>query len=108
MQRTIRIAATALAVALALQGQARAALIEGTGRSDVLVGRDDDNQADPELQAGAAANQSLDNADTILGGRGDDILIGMLGSDVLLGGPGDDVMMGGIGPGSRPSRGTPR
>jgi RTX calcium-binding nonapeptide repeat (4 copies) len=104
MQRTIRIAATALAVALALQGQARAALIEGTGRSDVLVGRDDDNQADAEIQAGATANQSLDNADTMLGGRGDDILIGMLGSDVLLGGPGDDVMIGGIEGGSRPNQ----
>jgi hypothetical protein len=104
MQRTIRIAATALAVALALQGHARAALIEGTGRSDVLVGRDDDNQADLELQAGATANQSLDNADTIVGGRGDDILIGMLGSDVLLGGPGDDVMIGGIESGSRPNQ----
>jgi hemolysin type calcium-binding protein len=104
MQRTIRIAATALAVALALQGQARAALIEGTGRSDVLVGRDDDNQADAEIQAGASANQSLDNADTIVGGRGDDILIGMLGSDVLLGGPGDDILIGGIEGGSRPNQ----
>jgi Ca2+-binding RTX toxin-like protein len=104
MQRTIHIAATALAVALALQGHARAALIEGTGRSDVLVGRDDDNQADAEIQAGATANQSLDNADTIVGGRGDDILIGMLGSDVLLGGPGDDVMIGGIEGGSRPNQ----
>src|SRR4029453_3528838 len=79
-------------------------LIEGTGRSDVLVGRDDDNQADTEIQAGATANQSLDNADPIVGGRGDDILIGMLGSDVLLGGPGDDVMIGGIEGGSRPNQ----
>ncbi len=67
-------------------------------------GRKDHNQADAEIPAGATANQSLDNADTILGGRGDDILIGMLGSDVLLGGPGDDVMIGGIEGGSRPNQ----
>jgi Ca2+-binding RTX toxin-like protein len=105
MRTKTSIATAALAAALALQGvAAQAAYIEGTGRSDVLVGRDDDNQNDPEIQAGAAANQSLDNADTMLGGRGDDILIGMLGSDVQLGGPGDDVMIGGIERGQRPNQ----
>jgi hypothetical protein len=101
----MRIVTAALAATLALHGlEAPAATIQGTGRSDVLIGSDDDNQADPELQAGAAANQSLDNADTMLGGRGDDILIGMLGSDVLLGESGDDVMIGGIEGGSRPNQ----
>jgi hypothetical protein len=61
------------------------------------VGSDDDNQGDPEIQPeGVAANQSLNNADALVGGRGDDILIGMLGSDVLLGGSGNDVLIGGI------------
>jgi len=76
----------------------------GSGRSDILIGLDDDNQNDAEIQPeGVTANQSLNNADTLLGGRGDDILIGMLGSDVLLGGPGDDVMIGGIERGSQPN-----
>jgi Ca2+-binding RTX toxin-like protein len=76
----------------------------GTGHSDILIGKDDDNQNDPEIQPeGVTANQSLNNADTLIGGRGDDILIGMLGSDVLLGGPGDDVMIGGIERGSQPN-----
>jgi hypothetical protein len=98
---------TGTALALCLLGQAstgRAAYIVGTGRSDVLVGKDDDNQNDPEIQPpGVAANQSLNNADVLVGGRGDDVLIGMLGSDVLLGGPGDDVLIGGIERGAQPN-----
>jgi hypothetical protein len=105
MRTKIRLATAVLTTALALHGiEARAAYLEGTGRSDVLVGRDDDDQADPEIQAGAVPNQSLDDADTIVGGRGDDILIGMLGSDVLLGGPGDDVLIGGVEGGIRPNQ----
>jgi hypothetical protein len=94
-----------LALALALPGAtAQAAQIVGTGRSDVLIGRDDDNLDDLEIQPeGVAANQSLDNADALLGGRGDDVLIGMLGSDLLLGGPGHDVLIGGIERGARPN-----
>jgi Ca2+-binding RTX toxin-like protein len=97
--------ATALVLALALHtSTTHAAYLVGTGRSDVLIGLDDDNQNDPEIQpAGTAANQSLNNTDTLIGGRGDDVLIGMLGSDVLLGGPGDDVLVGGIERGSQPN-----
>src|SRR5262245_23533569 len=97
--------ATALTLGLAVHASTlQAAELVGTSHSDVLIGRDDDNQNDPEIQpAGVAANQSLNNADTLIGERGNDILIGMLGSDVLLGGPGDDVLIGGIERGSQPN-----
>ena len=104
MSTRIRIT-TALALGLALQAApVHAAFLVGTHRSDVLVGADDDNQDDREIQPeGVTANQSLNNADTLIGGRGDDVLIGMLGSDVLLGGFGDDVLIGGIERGSQPN-----
>ena len=97
--------AIALTLGLGLHASTlQAAYLVGSGRSDILIGSDDDNQNDPEIQPpGVTANQSLNNADTLIGGRGDDILIGMLGSDVLLGGPGDDVMVGGIERGSQPN-----
>ena len=97
--------ATALALGLALHAPTvHAAYLVGTGRSDVLIGSDDDNQNDTEIQPeGVTANQSLNNADTLIGGRGDDVLIGMLGSDVLLGGPGNDVLIGGIERGTQPN-----
>lgn len=102
---TIRAAATAFALTLTLQGvDVHAAYIQGTRRSEVLIGADDDNLNNPEIQPDpAGANQSLDNADVLVGDRGDDVLIGMLGSDVLLGGPGADVMVGGIEGGQRPN-----
>src|SRR5262245_24481484 len=107
MSTTTRIAiiATALALGMAMRAAtSHAAEIVGTGRSDILIGLDDDNQNDREIQPeNVNANQSLNNADTLIGGRGDDILIGMLGSDVLLGGPGDDVLIGGIERGSQPN-----
>ena len=101
----IAIITTAVALGMALHASmSHAAYLVGSGRSDILIGLDDDNQNDPEIQPpGVTANQSLNNADTLIGGRGDDILIGMLGSDVLLGGPGDDVMIGGIERGSQPN-----
>jgi hypothetical protein len=96
---------TALALGLALQSAPiHAAFIVGSRQSDVLIGADDDNRDDPEIQPpDVTANQSLNNADTLIGARGDDILIGMLGSDVLLGGFGDDVLIGGIEGGSQPN-----
>jgi hypothetical protein len=104
MSIRIRIA-TALAVALALHvSPTHAAQLVGGSRSDVLLGRDDDNLNDLEIQPeGVAANQSLNNADTLVGGRGDDVLIGMLGSDVLLGGQGNDVLIGGVERASQPN-----
>jgi hypothetical protein len=104
MHTKIRIA-TALALGLALQASTmQAAELVGSARSDILIGRDDDSQDDLEIQPeGVAANQSLNDADALFGGSGDDILIGMLGSDVLVGGHGDDVMIGGIERGSQPN-----
>jgi Ca2+-binding RTX toxin-like protein len=104
MQRKIRIV-TALAFGVALHASTlQAAEILGTARSDVLIGSDDDNQDDPEIQPeGVAANQSLNNADVLIGGPGNDILIGMLGSDVLVGGPGNDVLIGGVEGGVQPN-----
>lgn len=104
MNASIRIA-TVLSLGLALQSSPlHAAQLVGTSRSDVLIGSDDDNVNDPEIQPeGVAANQSLNNADVLLGGRGDDILIGMLGSDLLAGGTGNDVLIGGIERGAQPN-----
>jgi Ca2+-binding RTX toxin-like protein len=104
MSRKIRIAA-AIAFALTLCAtNAYAAELVGTAHDDVLIGPDDDNPNDPEIQpAGVAANQSLNNTDVLIGGLGDDVLIGMLGSDVLIGGPGNDILIGGIERGSQPN-----
>jgi Ca2+-binding RTX toxin-like protein len=104
MDTRIRIA-TALAIALALHASPlHAAQLVGTSRSDVLIGSDDDNVDDPEIQPeGVVANQSLNNADALLGGLGNDILIGMLGSDLLLGGLGNDILIGGIERGAQPN-----
>ena len=104
MQTRIHIV-TVLALSLALHASiSQAAFLVGSNHSDVLIGSDDDNVNDAEIQpANVAANQSLNNADTLLGEKGDDILIGMLGSDVLLAGPGDDVLIGGIERASQPN-----
>ena len=104
MYTPIRIV-TVLALGLALHASTtEAAFLVGSSHSDVLIGSDDDNVNDLEIQpAGTAANQSLNNADTLLGGKGDDILIGMLGSDVLIAGSGDDVLIGGIERTSQPN-----
>lgn len=102
--KTIITAATLTATLLFCGTHARAAYQEGTGRDDVIIGADDDNKNDPEIQpAGTAANQSLDNADVQVGLRGDDVLIGLLGSDTQLGGPGNDIMIGGTEGGQAPN-----
>jgi hypothetical protein len=83
---------------------AHAALVRGTGNSDVLFGHDDDNVDDPEIQpAGVTANQSLNNADVLDGLGGHDVMFGLLGSDTLIGGPGDDVLVGGTEQGQSPN-----
>jgi hypothetical protein len=63
--------AALVVLALALHASTtHAAYLVGSGRSDVLIGLDDDNQNDTEIQpAGTAANQSLNNTDTLIGGR---------------------------------------
>lgn len=74
---------------------AEAAVVRGTGGDDLLFGLDDDSQANTQIQPPGAVNQSLDKADVIEGGAGDDVLVGLGGSDVLLGGPGNDILVGG-------------
>jgi hypothetical protein len=105
MRSTFVLTMLALGATLAL-GAARgeAALVRGSGASDVLIGLDDDNTADLEIQPpGVTANQSLNNADVIDGLGGHDVMIGLLGSDTLIGGPGDDVMIGGTEQGTQPN-----
>jgi hypothetical protein len=74
------------------------------GQSDVLIGQDNDNTGNPVIQPpDTAANQSLDNADVLVGGGGCDILIGLLGSDVMDGGEGNDILIGGTEQGEIPN-----
>lgn len=66
------------------------------GRSEVLIGQDNDNVNNPLIQSVAPPpNQSLNNADILLGDGGCDVMIGLLGNDVLDGGDGSDIMIGG-------------
>jgi hypothetical protein len=70
----------------------------------VLIGLDDDNTDNLVIQPpDAAANQSLNNADILVGSGGRDVLIGLLGSDVILAGSGDDVIIGGNEQGVTPN-----
>ena len=97
----------ATALASVLLGGAGAHLSEAAyqvGGSDheVLIGRDDDNVNNPDIQppdvpSPPGPNQSLNNADLQVGGRGNDILIGLGGNDVQLGDDGDDIFIGGAG-----------
>jgi Ca2+-binding RTX toxin-like protein len=94
----------AFAVAtLLLIGSARAALIEGSSRSDLLFGADDDNLENPIIQPAGAANQSLTNTDVMDGRSGNDVMIGLLGADVMHGGPGHDILVGGTEQGAPPN-----
>ena len=100
---------TALTVAMALAAAASVASIAwaanqvGTSGSDVLIGLDDDNVNNPVIQPpGVAANQSLNNTDIQVGGRGHDILIGLQGNDVQIGDDGDDIFIGGPEGGTQP------
>jgi Ca2+-binding RTX toxin-like protein len=77
-----------------------AALVEGGKGPQLLIGADDDNQANNAIQAGAAANQSLNRTDVLDGGPGNDVMFGMNGNDVMEGGPGDDIILGGPDPGA--------
>ena len=82
----------------------RAALVEDSAGSQVLIGEDDDNLTNATIQPpGVAANQSLNNTDILVGGSGNDVLIGLLGSDVLVGGPGNDILIGGTEQGVAPN-----
>jgi hypothetical protein len=73
----------------------------GSG-AQLLIGRDDDNSGNAAIQAGAAANQSLDRTDVIDGGSGNDVIFGLNGDDVIDGGPGSDIILGGPDGGAAP------
>lgn len=99
----MRIAMAVAVGTMSLIGSAKAALIEGTHRSDLLFGADDDNQQNPLIQPAGASNQSLNNTDVMDGGKGDDVMIGLLGGDTMFGGKGDDVIVGGTEQGTQPN-----
>jgi Ca2+-binding RTX toxin-like protein len=94
-----------LALAVLVLGPAQptqAALVEGDRGAQLLIGLDDDNAANLLMQAGAAANQSLNRTDVMDGGPGNDVLFGLNGNDVMDGGPGDDIILGGPDGGPAP------
>ena len=79
-----------------------AALVEGGNGPQLLIGFDDDNQANALIQADAVANQSLNRTDILDGGRANDVMFGLNGNDVMDGGPGDDIILGGPDGGAAP------
>lgn len=104
-----RLSMLAAGVALALVGvilapaqPTQAALVDGGQGPQLLIGADDDNQANTLIQAGAGANQSLNRTDILDGGPGNDVLFGLNGNDVMDGGPGDDIILGGPDGGAAP------
>src|SRR5262249_48360235 len=84
----------------------QAAVVDGGKGPQLLIGRDDDRQDNPAIQAGAAANQSLNRTDVLEGGQGNDVMFGLTGNDVMDGGQGDDIILGGPDGGPAP-RGAP-
>jgi hypothetical protein len=80
----------------------QAALVDDGRAPQVLIGLDDDNQANALIQAGAVANQSLNRTDVLDGGSGNDVMFGLNGNDVMDGGPGDDIILGGPDGGAAP------
>jgi len=83
----------------------QAALAEGDRGPQLLIGSDDDRQDNVAVQAGAAANQSLNRTDVLRGGSGNDVIFGLNGNDVIDGGPGADIILG--GPDGGPAPGGP-
>ena len=83
----------------------QAAVVEGGKGPQLLIGFDDDNQANALIQAGAVANQSLNRTDVLDGGPGNDVMFGLNGNDAMDGGPGDDIILG--GPDGGPAPGGP-
>lgn len=105
MQSKLELTALALAAAIsAMPLPASGAILRGSPQADLLFASDDDNTADPEIQpAGVVANQSLNDADLMVGLSGNDVMFGLLGSDTLLGGVGDDVLVGGTEQATQPN-----
>jgi len=86
-------------------GPVQAARIDAGNGPQLLIGGDDDRTDNTAIQAGAAANQSLNRTDIIEGGRGNDVIFGLNGNDVIDGGPGRDIILG--GPDGGPAPGGP-
>ena len=80
----------------------QAALIDGGKGPQLLIGLDDDRQDNALIQAGAAANQSLNRTDVMSGGQGNDVMFGLNGSDFMDGGQGEDIILGGPDSGAAP------
>jgi len=99
----LSVALAAVAVGLAYPTQGRHASAEKSGQ--LIIGGDDDTSANVLIQAGAAANQSLNRTDVLDGGPGNDVMFGLNGNDVMNGGPGDDIILG--GPDGGPAPGGP-
>jgi Ca2+-binding RTX toxin-like protein len=98
-------AAVLIALSMFVLGQERptqAALVTGDPGPQLLIGFDDDNQANVAIQGAAVANQSLNRTDILDGGSGNDVMFGLNGSDVMDGGPGNDIILGGPDGGAAP------
>jgi Ca2+-binding RTX toxin-like protein len=80
----------------------QAAVVEGGKGPQLLIGRDDDNIDNAAIQAGAAANQSLNRTDVLEGGPDNDVIFGLNGNDVIDGGGGTDIILGGPDGGAAP------
>jgi len=91
-----------LGVVLGPAHPTQAAVVDGGKGPQLLIGRDDDNILNADIQAGAAANQSLDRTDIIEGGQGNDVIFGLNGNDVIDGGQGSDIILGGPDGGALP------
>jgi hypothetical protein len=98
------VAVASLAVFLASARPTQAQIDGGKG-PQLLIGSDADRQDNAAIQAGAAANQSLNRTDVITGGQGNDVIFGLNGNDVIDGGPGNDIILG--GPDGGPAPGGP-
>jgi len=97
--------ATALIVVMLQAHITQASLAEGDKGPQLLIGSDADRQDNAAIQAGAAANQSLNRTDVLIGGKGNDVMFGLNGNDVMDGGQGEDIILG--GPDGGPAPGGP-
>ncbi|MBK9002451.1 MAG: tandem-95 repeat protein [Sphingomonadales bacterium] len=79
------------------QNQAGEGTLDGTGASEVLVGRDGTTGDTLNGYAGNDRLYGLGGNDTLAGGGGNDTLVGGAGDDTLNGGAGSDTMTGGAG-----------
>jgi hypothetical protein len=96
------LAVVLVAVLLGSANPTDAALLDGGKGPQLLIGSDDDRLDNAAIQAGAAANQSLNRTDVIFGGPGNDVIFGLNGSDVIDGGSGRDIILGGPDGGAAP------